>query len=239
MGHYFVYALVDPRTNTPFYVGKGSGNRPQDHLNETIETTINIRKYHKIQSIRDAGYEPKIEIWHADLSEEDAFDLEESEIKRLGRKGIDVDGILMNLLVDARPPNRQGRPHSPETREKMSRAAAGKKHSPEHRRNNSLSKSGKLHYNWGQSLSEETKAKIRDSNLGQKRSKKTRAAIAKSHAVDYLVTSPEGKEYRLNSIGLQKLCDQNGFNKTAMVNACRASKPYKGWCILRISPKPV
>jgi hypothetical protein len=34
---YYVYLLVNPETNTPFYVGKGEGNRVFDHLNEAKE----------------------------------------------------------------------------------------------------------------------------------------------------------------------------------------------------------
>lgn len=46
---FYVYQLIDPATNNPFYIGKGSGNRPKHHLYETEYNTANVRKYNKIQ----------------------------------------------------------------------------------------------------------------------------------------------------------------------------------------------
>ena len=95
--NYYVYILIDPRTNKPFYVGKGKGNRAKFHLKETIETTINIRKYNKIQSILKNGLEPKI-VYHAiELTEVDAYNAEANLIKQYGRKGYDTHGILLNI----------------------------------------------------------------------------------------------------------------------------------------------
>jgi hypothetical protein len=102
--NYYVYILIDPRTNKPFYVGKGKGNRAKFHLKETIETTINIRKYNKIQSILKNGLEPKI-VYHAiELTEVDAYNAEANLIKQYGRKGYDTHGILLNICEDNRPP---------------------------------------------------------------------------------------------------------------------------------------
>tara|TARA_R110000868_G_scaffold147197_5_gene368452 strand:+ start:79 stop:741 length:663 start_codon:yes stop_codon:yes gene_type:complete len=96
--------LIDPRTNEPFYVGKGKRNRAKSHLKETIETTINIRKYNKIQSILKNGLEPKI-VYHAiELTEVDAYNVEAELIKQYGRKEYDTHGILLNICEDNRPP---------------------------------------------------------------------------------------------------------------------------------------
>jgi len=57
---FYVYLYIDPRNQKPFYVGKGSGNRMYEHLNETIEITINKRKFFRIQSILRQGLEPII-----------------------------------------------------------------------------------------------------------------------------------------------------------------------------------
>ena len=48
---YYVYLLVNPETNTPFYVGKGEGNRVFDHLNEAKEGKKGTDKLDQIQAI--------------------------------------------------------------------------------------------------------------------------------------------------------------------------------------------
>ena len=46
---HYVYALIDPLDNQPFYIGKGTGRRAEAHLREHSETD----KVSKIQSITD------------------------------------------------------------------------------------------------------------------------------------------------------------------------------------------
>jgi hypothetical protein len=82
LGHY-VYALVDPRDNMIFYVGKASGNnRAYDHLNSDEETSKNRR----IQEIRAAaGEDPKVEILRYGLETKEAcFEVEAAIIDTLG-----------------------------------------------------------------------------------------------------------------------------------------------------------
>ena len=102
--NYYVYMIIDPRSDKPFYIGKGKGKRAMFHLKETKETTINIRKYNKIQSILRTGLQPKIDYCAVDLSEQDAYNLESELIKKYGRKGYDKNGILLNICEDNRPP---------------------------------------------------------------------------------------------------------------------------------------
>ncbi|MBS6346140.1 MAG: GIY-YIG nuclease family protein [Alloscardovia omnicolens] len=66
LGHY-VYALIDPRTSIPFYVGKGRGERFASHgyeayyYSEQDDNNNTGAKVTKINEIRKAGLEP--EIW--------------------------------------------------------------------------------------------------------------------------------------------------------------------------------
>jgi len=74
---YYVYLYIDPRTNEPFYVGKGQGERALAHLRDGRES----QKVARIEAIRASGLEPRIDILVHDLpSEEAAFRIEAAVI---------------------------------------------------------------------------------------------------------------------------------------------------------------
>lgn len=56
---YYVYMLVDPRDNRPFYVGKGTNNRVFDHILQALNdcTGIKNEKFETIRSIYNSGLE--------------------------------------------------------------------------------------------------------------------------------------------------------------------------------------
>lgn len=106
---FYVYMLVDPRNDKPFYIGKGKGRRAQTHLWKIPETR-NVYKENKIAAIRECGLEPRIEYVAENIVDEDlAYEMEISLIKRYGRKGYEHDGILTNICLDSRPPNHKGK----------------------------------------------------------------------------------------------------------------------------------
>lgn len=97
---YYVYQLVDPRNNQPFYIGKGTGNRAQQHL-YTLSREQNKYKQHKIDAIRNDGFEPRVEYIAENIVDASlAYDIETSMIKKLGRKGYENGGILTNVCID-------------------------------------------------------------------------------------------------------------------------------------------
>lgn len=82
MNIYFVYALIDPRDGSIFYIGKGKGNRPYRHLSEAKSgISCNPYKIRKINNILKAGYDCyEIKYLHKNLTEKEAFELEIKEI---------------------------------------------------------------------------------------------------------------------------------------------------------------
>ena len=76
---FYVYLYIDPRTDQPFYIGKGKGNRAFSHLDEVKESD----KVRLIKEIRDSGYEPKIELLKYGLTEKDALLVEATAIDLL------------------------------------------------------------------------------------------------------------------------------------------------------------
>ena len=48
----YVYALIDPRDNKIFYVGKGNGNRVFAHINEALTSSVASDKLEIIRSIK-------------------------------------------------------------------------------------------------------------------------------------------------------------------------------------------
>lgn len=174
---YYIYEYVDPRTNLPFYIGKGSGNRKLHHLNETLETTDNKKKYFKIQKIRLSGQEPIINIIVDNISNEElAYKIEDEFILKYGREGFEENGILTNICLNNKPPVGIGekngmfnRKHTDDAKKKVSDANKGKipwnKGIP---RDASLKEAvskankGKTPWNKGKLRSEEDKQKMRD-----------------------------------------------------------------------------
>lgn len=109
MNEYFVYALVDPRDGSIFYIGKGKNKRPYKHLTEALryknntEKSINPYKTRKILNILDAGFDSYgIMYLHKDLTEQDAFNLEIEEINNysnltnISKGGLGGDNISNN-----------------------------------------------------------------------------------------------------------------------------------------------
>ncbi len=106
--NYNVYLLIDPRTQLPFYVGKGKGKRYSQHIKEfekQVDYFSRIYKFPNIQlSLKHLIFkelsELNLEYQHEvidNLTEEEAFLLEEALIAWFGRK-VCGNGILTNLL---------------------------------------------------------------------------------------------------------------------------------------------
>jgi hypothetical protein len=149
--YYYTYAFLR-EDRTPYYIGKGKGNRA----------------YRR----RDKGIKPpkdksKILILKQNLTEEESFRHEVYMIAVFGRKDLGTgilhnrtnggDGVSGAVVSDETRRKMsealKGKPRSKEIRRKISEAHKGKTHSEKSRRNMSESQKGKT-------FSEETKRKL-------------------------------------------------------------------------------
>lgn len=94
---YYVYALIDPRNNEYFYIGKGKGKRYNSHLKENLKDVKNIYKYARIKEIQEENHQVKIEILFPYLTEDVALKLEMIIIYKIGRKSF-REGNLLNFV---------------------------------------------------------------------------------------------------------------------------------------------
>ena len=123
MNIYYVYQYLR-EDMTPYYIGKGSGNRAYSNIRATPKPTDKSR----------------IQIVAHRLSNFEASQLEIKLIALYGRKDIGT-GILRNKTDGG--DGATGHVHSIETKQKMSQSHKGKVKTPEHIKNMSNAKRGK------------------------------------------------------------------------------------------------
>jgi hypothetical protein len=86
---YYVYMLLDPEVNKPFYVGKCIDNRVFNHLDCALYDFDAINaKYDKIREISQKGQVVKLIIVRHGLSENEAYQIEASLIDSLTYCGL-------------------------------------------------------------------------------------------------------------------------------------------------------
>lgn len=82
---YYVYELIDPRTGSVFYVGKGTGNRLRRHVASVRNNReANAAKAVRIRDIEADGFKVIERKLVEGLAEPDAFRLERQRIADLG-----------------------------------------------------------------------------------------------------------------------------------------------------------
>lgn len=114
---YYVYILIDPRNNQPFYVGKGIGNRMFNHRYDALSCNkagkfINNKPHHElIREILNAGMNIVYQKVLFNVSENVAYKYEADLIGQYGRKSNDT-GILLNIGAGGKGGKSEGKPVS-------------------------------------------------------------------------------------------------------------------------------
>jgi len=149
MNTYYVYAYSRKSNDTPYYIGKGKGNRAWDHK-------------HSVVVPKDKS---KIKILAENLSEIDAFELEINLIEKYGRKDLGT-GILRNMTNGGE--GCSGRILTEELRNKISNTLKGRKQLSKSiaKRLKTLKKLGKPSPLKGRPLAEWHKEKVSKSLIG-------------------------------------------------------------------------
>jgi len=91
---FYVYALIDPRDNKAFYIGKGVNKRAAAHWRD-MERGVNRAKAERLMAIKGARQKVRIDILVDSLTNDQAFQLEQAFIRTIGFS------TLTNILVGA------------------------------------------------------------------------------------------------------------------------------------------
>lgn len=247
MNKFYVYQIKHPETNRIFYIGKGSGNRHKQHLTDRKEYAFNKRLNGYIRNLMANDIPPIIEKIQENLNEIEAYELEESLIKKYGRKGLDKNGILLNILESGRPPSYKGkdhpwhgRKHTQETKDKISKTIrenikngiriprSGFTHSKEAIEKNRLAHLGKSQ------TTETIEKRIstrRKNNKPQTENQKQKAREANQKS--WKIITPLGKE--LIIVNLRQFSLQNKLDPGNMMHvASGRQKQHKGYKVFKI-----
>ena len=96
---YYVYALVDPRYNKIFYIGKGKGNRVFQHAKDALNEEDESLKLDKIRSILQEGKQVNLYILRHNLTEDVAYIVESTLIDLLTYSKFNKINQLTNIVA--------------------------------------------------------------------------------------------------------------------------------------------
>jgi hypothetical protein len=242
---YYVYHIINPTTNRIFYVGKGTGNRYKQHLTDKPEYAHNKRLNGYIRNLLENNTPPIIAKIAENLTEDDAYKLEESEIKTCGRVGFEENGILLNITDCGKSPSLRGenhpwwgKKHTDESKKKMSetkkelyakgiiKTCKGYKQTEEHKEKNRQSKLGKKQ-------PREAVEKTRQANIGRAQTEYQKQKAREANQKTWRIITPDGKEEIITNLRQYSL--QKGLDPGNMMHVARGKqKQHKGYKVFKV-----
>jgi len=189
---FYVYALMDPINKLPFYIGKGSGNRINDHFRE--EYNPKNYKSRVIQNIRNLGFELRADIIYETADEDDAFAAELLFIHYCR----DMRIPLTNVLGYTRNHAKIGRKWSPEAIARRSETAR------------------RTGCRRGRKISEQQRQRLREVNLGKEGPNKVYINLDELREI-YLIRSFTKKQvlkhFNIGMGSLNRILNENNIVK--------------------------
>lgn len=164
---YYVYALIDPKKDEVYYIGKGKNDRIKRHFQKyDLKQNCNPYKCNLIRKRRREGYKPSkyTRIIFNNLTNKKACKLEKDLIGEIGKENL-------TNLVDGGDGGVLGYEHTEKTKNKISKANTGKKRCDKVKEKISKAASNP---------SDETKRKMSEAQKRRVISKETREKISKS-----------------------------------------------------------
>lgn len=92
---YYVYALINPIDQKPFYIGKGIGNRVFNHKNCALKEDTSNLKLDTIREIINNGFDIHHLIIRHGLTEKESFEVEASLIDFGNRFGFEFSNLVL------------------------------------------------------------------------------------------------------------------------------------------------
>lgn len=212
---FYVYE-IQYSDGTPFYVGKGKGDR----YNKSLKMCKNKWKHNIINKIRKNGDEPLVKIIADNLIESVAFKFEISLIAYYGRRDLGT-GILVNMTDGGEGVS--GIVRSNETKQKMSDVHKGKKHSEETRRKMSENSKGRIFSKSHKNNLSISKMKENNPNYGKKSHIRRRVIQIDKDA---------NKEIKIWSF-IKQAADELNINASNISQCCKGKRKTTGRFIWR------